>query len=88
LSQIKQLTRYFYMLKNPLHEEPRSSRTPVIRSESESSLLSWLTASGRMVARETQAPEGLEEEPEISELIDVENVMYDIEDEEDLNLDE
>jgi len=77
------------MLKNPLHEEPRSQRTPVIRSRSESSLLDWLTASGRMVARESQAPVEREEEVlEVSELIDVESVIYDIEDEEDLNLDE
>ena len=77
------------MLKNPLHQEPRFQQTPVIRSKSESSLLDWLTASGRMVARETQAPVEPEEDVvEISELIDVESVMYDIEDEEDLNLDE
>lgn len=76
------------MLKNPLHQEPRFQRTPIIRSKSESTLISWLTASGRMVARETQAPEGLEEEPEISELLDIEQVIYDIDDEEDPNLEE
>ncbi len=77
------------MIKNPLHEEPRYQRTPVIRLKSESSLLDWLMSTGRMVSRETQAPEALEEEDsEISELIDVEQVMYDIDDEEDVNLDE
>jgi len=76
------------MLKNPLREEPRFQRTPVIRLKSESSLLSWLTASGRLVARETQEPEALEEEPEISGLIDVDAVIYDLDDEEELNSDE
>jgi len=76
------------MLKNPLHEESRFQRTPIIRSKTESTLLSWLTASGRMVARENQVLEGLEEEPEISELLDIEQVIYDIDDEEDPNLEE
>ena len=76
------------MLKNPLREEPRSQRAPIIRSKSESPLLDWLTASGRMVPRETQAPAALEEEPEISELIDVDDALYNIDDEEDMNLDD
>jgi len=49
----------------------------------------WLESIGRMTAREPQASEDLEaEEPEILGLIDVEDVTYDIDDEEDLNLDE
>ena len=76
------------MLKNPLHEEPRSQRAGVIRSKQELSLLDWLESSGRMTAREPQAVENLQEEPEILGLIDVEDVTYDIDDEEDLNLDE
>lgn len=77
------------MLKNPLHEEPREQRTLVIRSTQEISLLDWLESTGRMTARETQESEALEEEePEILGLIDVEDATYDIDDEEDLNLDE
>ncbi len=76
------------MLKNPLREEPRTQRAPVIRSKSESTLLDWLTASGRMMGREPQAPTALEEEPEISELIDVDDALYNIDDEEDMNLDD
>lgn len=73
------------MLKNPLRETPRFQRTPVIHSKSESSLTEWLTASGRMVARETQEPVALEvEDPEISGLIDVEDATYDLDDDESL----
>lgn len=77
------------MLKNPLHQEPREQRAVVIRSKQEISLVAWLESSGRMVARETQELQYLEEEdPEILGLIDVEDVTYDIDDEEDVNLDE
>lgn len=72
------------MLKNPLREEPREQLALVIRSKNESSLLEWLESSGRMIARETQEVSySEEEEEEISELIAVDEITYDIDDDED-----
>lgn len=71
------------MLNSSLREEPREQRAAVIPARNESSLLDWLYSSGRMVARDTQETERLEEE-EISGLIDVDDVTYDIDDDDDL----
>lgn len=71
------------MLKSPLREEPREQLALVIRSKNESSLLEWLESTGRMIARETQEVNYSEEEEEISELIAVDEVTYDIDDDED-----
>jgi hypothetical protein len=71
----------FYMVNSPLREEPRAQRAAVIPARNESSLLDWLEASGRLIARDTQELEYLEEEEEISELMSVEETTYDIEDE-------
>jgi len=49
----------------------------------ESSLLDWLEAKDRLIAGDVQEPEYIEEE-EIPELMAVEDVTYDIEDEDDL----
>jgi len=77
------------MLKNPLHEMPREQRAAIIRSKHELSLVDWLEASGRMVARESQTIEYLEEEdPEISGLIDVDDVVYDLDDDDELSLED
>jgi hypothetical protein len=76
------------MVNSPLRQEPREQRAAVIPSRNESSLLDWLEASGRLIGRDVQEPEYLEEE-EINELISVEDVAYDIEDEdEDLDIQE
>ncbi len=73
------------MLKSPLREEPRSQRAGVIPSRNESSLLYWLESSGRMIPRDVQEPEyPADDEEEISGLIDVEDVTYDLDDDEDL----
>lgn len=64
----------------PLREEPREQRAAVIPARNESSLLDWLESSGRMIPRDVQDPEYSEEEEEISGLIDVEDVTYDIDD--------
>lgn len=66
------------MLNSSLREEPRAQRAAVIRSKHESSLLDWLESNGRIIARETQEPEYLEEEEEISDLMLVDDVTYDI----------
>ena len=71
------------MLNPSLREEPREQRAAVIPARNESSLLDWLYSSGRMVARDTQETERQEEE-EISGLIDVDDVTYDIDDDDDL----
>lgn len=78
------------MLKNPLREEPRKQLALVIRSKNESSLLEWLQSSGRMIARETQEINySEEEEEEISELIAVDEVTYDLDDDdENIDLDD
>lgn len=76
------------MLKNPLREEPREQRAAVISSRNESSLMEWLESSGRMIARETQEAEYLEEEEEISELIAVDDITYDDEDESEVELED
>ena len=72
------------MLNPSLREEPREQRAAVIPARNESSLLDWLYSSGRMVARDTQETERQEEEEEISGLIDVDDVTYDIDDDDDL----
>ena len=73
----------FDMRKNPLRQEPRFQQTAVVRAKSELSLISSLMASGRMVAREIAGSETVAEESEISELLDVEQAIYNIDEEED-----
>ena len=75
----------FVMLNSSLREEPRDQRAAVIRSRSESSMLDWLQSSGRLIARDNQEPEYLiQEEEEIAGLMDVDDVTYDIDDDDDL----
>lgn len=71
------------MLKSPLRQEPREQRAAVIRSTHESSLLDWLQSTGRLISRnEVQEPDLLDEEEEISGLIDPDDVadIYDTDD--------
>jgi hypothetical protein len=68
------------MLNSPLREEPREQRAAVIRSDKEFSILEWLKVSGRLVERETQEPEYLNEVEEISELIAVDDLTYELDD--------
>jgi hypothetical protein len=73
------------MLNSPLREEPRNQTAAVIPSKNESSLLDWLESNGRLIARDIQEPTYLDEEEEISGLIDVDDVTYDdIDDDEDV----
>lgn len=71
------------MVNSSLREEPREQQAAVIRSRDETSLLDWLESSGRLIARDVQEPEYLDEEQDISELMSVEDVTYDIDDEDD-----
>ena len=71
------------MLNSSLREAPRDQQAAVIATKTESSLLDWLEASGRLIARDVQEPEYLDEEEEIAGLIDVEDVTYDLDDDDD-----
>ena len=71
------------MVNSSLREEPREQQAAVIRSRDETSLLDWLESSGRLIARDVQEPEYLDEEQDISDLMSVEDVTYDIDDEDD-----
>jgi len=69
--------REFDLNRNPLVEQPRSQPAPISAPRGETTLLDWLQASGRMMARADQEEtEDLldTEDPEISGLIDSDNV--------------
>lgn len=75
------------MLNSSLREEPRSQRAAVIPSKHESSLLDWLESSGRLIAREQQEPDFSDaSEEEISGLIDVDDITYDLDDDDVIDL--
>jgi hypothetical protein len=77
------------MLNSPLREVPREQRAGVIPLKQESSLLDWLQATGRLIARDVYEPEYLDEEEEITELMGVEDVGYeDFDDDDDLDIEE
>ncbi|OLP19097.1 hypothetical protein BST81_07770 [Leptolyngbya sp. 'hensonii'] len=56
---------------NPsLREEPRSQKAPLIPLEHDSSILSWLESTGRLLARDSSEFDYLDDEdPEISNLM-------------------
>jgi hypothetical protein len=66
---------------NPsLREEPREQLADVIPVQQETSLLDWLEANNRLLAREPQDDPFLEDEQEISELMGVDDSAYDDDD--------
>lgn len=66
---------------NPsLREEPREQLADVIPVQQETSLLDWLEANNRLLAREVQDDPFLEDEQEISELMGVDDSAYDDDD--------
>ncbi len=74
------------MLNSPLREQPRNARAGVIPLKQESSLLDWLQASGRLIARDTQEQDLLDEnEEEISEFLGGDDGIadYDFDDDDD-----
>jgi hypothetical protein len=75
------------MINSPLREEPRGQRAAVIRSNHEFFLLEWLRSTGRLIERETQEPEYLNEVEEISEIIEVDDIPYDFDDDDDIDID-
>ncbi len=68
------------MPTSPLREEPRNQRAPVIRTSNEFILLEWLKSTGRLIEREQQESEYLNEVEEISEMIDLDDIPYDHDD--------
>ncbi|WP_193196626.1 DUF3134 domain-containing protein [Nostoc sp. MG11] len=68
------------MTNGPLREEPRNQRATVIRTSNEFILLEWLKSTGRLIEREPQESEYLNEVEEISEMIDLDDIPYDHDD--------
>jgi Protein of unknown function (DUF3134) len=76
------------MLNSPLREAPRNQRAAVIPLKQETSLLDWLQASGRLIARENHEQDyGDDGEEEISEFLGGED-GYDIDDDDDSDAEE
>ncbi|NJL62247.1 MAG: DUF3134 family protein [Methylacidiphilales bacterium] len=76
------------MLNSPLREAPRNQRAAVIPLKQETSLLDWLQASGRLIAREQQEHDyGDDGEEEISEFLGGED-GYEIDDDDDSDAEE
>jgi hypothetical protein len=73
-------------MKNPaLHQEPRYEPAVVIPLKQEASLLDWLKANNRLIARESLDKDAYTgEDPEIDELMGTED-DYDEDDFEDLD---
>jgi Protein of unknown function (DUF3134) len=76
------------MLNSPLREEPRNKRAAVIPLKQESSILEWLQSGGRLIARDIQEPDFLNDEEEIDSLMGVENGIgdYDLDDDDDIGI--
>ena len=78
------------MTYNPsLREEPRSQRAAVIPLKQEASILDWLENTGRLLARDNQEvsyPEADGEE--LNDLMAGEDNSFDIDDDDDLELED
>ncbi|MGI8503776.1 MAG: DUF3134 domain-containing protein [Hassallia sp.] len=74
------------MLNSPLREEPRNQRAAVIPLKQESSLLDWLQASNRLIAREVQEADFSSGQDDVEALMGVEDggIDYDIDDDDDI----
>ncbi|HEY9751966.1 MAG TPA: DUF3134 domain-containing protein [Coleofasciculaceae cyanobacterium] len=77
------------MVYNPsLREEPRNQRAAVIPVNRDASILDWLESTGRLLARDSSEIDYLlEEEEEISELMGSDD-SFDLEDDNDTDLDD
>lgn len=77
------------MVYNPsLRQEPRSQRAAVIPLKDESSILDWLESTGRLRAREDKEIEYPDNAEEIAELMGTEDNAFDIDDDDELDLEE
>ncbi|HEY9904994.1 MAG TPA: DUF3134 domain-containing protein [Candidatus Sericytochromatia bacterium] len=68
------------MYNNALREEPREQLAEVIPVKQETSLLDWLEANNRLIARDVQDDGFLDDEEEISDLIGVDDTTLDDDD--------
>ncbi|MFM7449320.1 MAG: DUF3134 domain-containing protein [Leptolyngbyaceae cyanobacterium] len=77
------------MVYNPsLREEPRNQRAAVIPVNRDASILDWLESTGRLLARDSSEIDYLlEEEEEISELMGSDD-SFDLDDDDDTDLDD
>jgi Protein of unknown function (DUF3134) len=67
------------MPNSPLQEQPRNRVASVIPTKNELSILDWLRASGRLVARDRTEAEIAQGEPmsDIADIIDPDDPNYD-----------
>ncbi|CAD5923104.1 hypothetical protein PCC9214_00790 [Planktothrix tepida] len=78
------------MLNPSLREIPVHEPADVIPSKQEISLLTWLESTGRLIARDTpisEVTDYLDDEEEISELMSVDDSVYDDDDDDDIDED-
>ncbi len=76
------------MLNPSVRQEPRYEPAAVIPLKKDASIIEWLQKQNRLIARDKEEPEILlEEDVELSELMDVDDMGYDDDDDE-LVLDE
>jgi hypothetical protein len=68
------------MYNNSLREESREQLAEVIPVQQEASLLDWLEANNRLIARDVQDDSFLDDEEEISDLIGVDDNTIDDDD--------
>lgn len=68
------------MYNNSLREEPREQLAEVIPVKQETSLLDWLEANDRLIARDVQDDPFRDDEEEIAGLMDVEDTAIDDDD--------
>ncbi|HEY9876451.1 MAG TPA: DUF3134 domain-containing protein [Candidatus Obscuribacterales bacterium] len=82
----------FSVMYNPsLRREHRHEPAAVIPIKQETSILDWLEDTGRLLARDDQEDSFLEDEEEITELMGVDDTVYDDLDDDDddvIDLDE
>ncbi len=73
---------------NPsLTQVPRSQGAPIIPLQYESSILKWLEDNGRLIAREIQDFDYLDNEEEIADLMSSDESGYELDDDEEDMLD-
>ncbi len=68
----------FIPIKNPsLRETPRSQLAPILPSPQTQSLVDWLEESGRMSVRSTEEPDFIDDDADISDLMEGGDDGYD-----------
>lgn len=71
-------------MRNPaLHQSPRTQPAAVIPLQRDASILDWLEGTGRLLAREVNDYDYLDDEEEINELMAADDASFDIDDDDD-----